>query len=382
MAAAELLAILAALPRARVLVLGDLVLDRYTWGSVRRVSPEAPVMVLEADRRESHLGAAANVASILALWESSAACIGVIGNDAEGQLLRDLLIDAKIDVDGVLTDPSRPTTTKERFIGRAGAQHPSQVLRVDSEDRTPLAEWLEDAILHQVSRDITQYDLLLISDYGKGVCTPRVLETAIQAARSAELPVLIDPMRTPDWQRYRGATLLKVNRGETEAAAGTSFLEPRDVLAFGRKLCEQHGLQSLAITLGGEGTAVIRADGTGRVLPTIVREVYDVTGAGDLVMAVLGICLASGVALEEAAELANLATSIKLERSGAARVSREDLRRELVQQQLMAAVNRVGLESVLQSLAAEAVPADAVAGRIPLDTKNTSIPGKLPSKSA
>jgi D-beta-D-heptose 7-phosphate kinase / D-beta-D-heptose 1-phosphate adenosyltransferase len=363
-AAHDLLAILAALPQARVLVVGDLVLDRYTWGNVSRVSPEAPIMVLEADRRESHLGGAANVANILRIWESPAACIGVIGNDSDGQLVRDLLLDGGIEVEGVLTDPSRPTTTKERFIGRAGAQHPSQVLRVDSEDRTPLAHWLEDAIVHQLSRDITQYDLVLISDYGKGVCTPRVLEAAIGAGRSAEVPVLIDPMRTTDWQRYRGASLLKVNRGEAEAAAQASFVEPRDVLAFGRKLCETFELQSLAITLGSAGTAVVRRDGSGDILSTVAREVYDVSGAGDLVMAVLGVCLAGGVPLEQAAELANVATAIKLERFGVAHISREDLRRELVQQQLMAAVHRVGLANVLASLEPTQVPDEAIAGRI------------------
>jgi D-beta-D-heptose 7-phosphate kinase/D-beta-D-heptose 1-phosphate adenosyltransferase len=222
--------------------------------------------------------------------------------------------------------------------------------------------------------------MLLISDYGKGVCTPRVLEAAIGAARSAELPILIDPMRTTDWQRYRGATLLKANRGETEAAAQASFVEPRDVLAFGRKLCELHDLQSLAITLGREGTAIVHRDGTGSVLPTAAREVYDVTGAGDLVMAVLGICLAGGIPLEDAAELANAATAIKLERFGAKSVTRDDVQRELVQRKLMAAVSRVGLEQVLASLETESAPEGAIAGKIRSKTEKTD--DRLPKSKA
>lgn len=350
MASSELLAIVESLPRARVLVLGDLVLDRYTWGNIERISPEAPVMVLQADRNESRLGGAANVAHSLHALGCAPACLGVTGNDSDGQLLRDLLLDLGSDPELVLTDPSRPTTTKQRFIGRAGAGHPSQVLRVDSEDRSPLGQWLEDEIINHVSREITQHDLLLISDYGKGVCTPRLLQAAIHAARSAEIPVLVDPMRTANWEPYRGATLLKVNRSEAEAAAGAEFTGPRDVLALGRKLCNAYDVQSLAVTLGGSGTAVIGRDGMGAIVPTRPREVYDVTGAGDLVMAVLGVCLAAGVPLQNAAELANVATGIQLERFGAATVSREDLRSELLSHHLAEAIERMGPAQVLSAL--------------------------------
>jgi D-beta-D-heptose 7-phosphate kinase / D-beta-D-heptose 1-phosphate adenosyltransferase len=330
----ELLRTLDQLPRARVLVLGDLVLDRYTWGNVDRVSPEAPVMVLQADRRESRLGGAANVAHMLAGLGAWAAGIGVIGNDSDGQLLIDLMADAGVNAELVLTDPSRPTTNKERFIGRAATRHPSQILRVDSEDRTPLTQRLEDAVIAQVGRDITQYDMLLISDYGKGVCTPRVLEAAIAAARSAEIPVIVDPIRSSDWSRYRGATLVKGNRNETEAVAGTRFTEPREALAFGRKLCQLYDLQSVVVTLDRDGMAVVRRDGVGDVFPTAVRNVYDITGAGDLVMAVFGICMAAGASLETAARLANLAASVKVQRFGASVVTREEIRGEIIARQM------------------------------------------------
>jgi D-beta-D-heptose 7-phosphate kinase/D-beta-D-heptose 1-phosphate adenosyltransferase len=334
MASHELLTTLDNLPRTRVLVLGDLVLDRYTWGNVDRVSPEAPVMVLQADRRESRLGGAANVAHMLQGLGASATCIGVIGNDSDGQLLRDLMLDAGIDAELALTDPSRPTTTKERFIGRAATRHPSQILRVDSEDRTPLSQRLEDAIIAHVARDITQFDMLLISDYGKGVCTPRVLEAVINAARSAEIPVIVDPIRASDWNRYRGATLVKANRHETETVAGTKFLDPRESLTFGRKLCQLYDLQSVVVTLDRDGMAVVRRDGTGDTFPTTARNIYDITGAGDLVMAVFGMCLASRVSLETTAQLANIAAGLKVERFGASVVTREEIRNEIIAQQM------------------------------------------------
>ena len=154
MSAHDLLTTLQNLPRPRVLVLGDLVLDRYTWGNAERISPEAPVMVLQVDHREARLGGAANVGHMLRGLEAAVTCVGVIGNDSEGQLLRDLLDDAGIDTEHIFHDASRPTTTKERFIGRAATRHPSQILRVDSEDRTPLAEWLEAEIIAKVARDI------------------------------------------------------------------------------------------------------------------------------------------------------------------------------------------------------------------------------------
>jgi D-beta-D-heptose 7-phosphate kinase/D-beta-D-heptose 1-phosphate adenosyltransferase len=350
MASHELLAILDNLPRTRVLVLGDLVLDRYTWGNVDRVSPEAPVMVLQADRRESRLGGAANVAHMLQGLGAAATCIGVIGNDSEGHSLRDLLVDAGMDSELVLTDASRPTTTKERFIGRAATRHPSQILRVDSEDRTPLAQWLEDAIIAHVSRDITQYDMLLISDYGKGVCTPRVLEAAIKAARSAEIPVIVDPIRASDWSRYRGATLVKANRYEAESAAGTKFQDPRESLTFGRKLCQQYDLQSVVITLDRDGIAVVRRDGTGNTFSTTARSVYDITGAGDLVMAVFGMGLAAGVSLEHTAQLANIAAGLKVERFGASVVTRAEIRNEIFAQHRPGVRKIVTLEQAVRKV--------------------------------
>jgi D-beta-D-heptose 7-phosphate kinase / D-beta-D-heptose 1-phosphate adenosyltransferase len=346
MSASDLLNTLERLPHPRVLVLGDLVLDRYTWGNVDRVSPEAPVMVLQVDRREVRLGGAANAAHMTRGLEAHVSCMGVIGNDSEGQLLLDLLNDAGIHTEFVFTDPSRPTTTKERFIGRAATRHPSQILRVDSEDRTPLGSWLEDEIIAKVVRDITQYDVLLISDYGKGVCTPRVLQEVIRAARTASVPILVDPIRLTDWSRYQGASVIKANRYETESALQVKIEQPEQALPWAQRLCERYDLQAAIITLDRDGIGVVRRNGIGGVFPTAIRSIYDITGAGDLVLAMFGICLATGVSLEKAAKLANLAAGIKVERFGASVVTRHEIQAELMSQQLPGARKIVTLEQL------------------------------------
>jgi D-beta-D-heptose 7-phosphate kinase/D-beta-D-heptose 1-phosphate adenosyltransferase len=350
MASLDLLSTLEKLPRPRVLVLGDLVLDRYTWGNADRISPEAPVMVLQVDRRETRLGGAANVCHMLRGLEANVACVGVIGNDADGQLLRDLLEDVDVNTELVFNDASRPTTTKERFIGRAATRHPSQILRVDSEDRTPLAEWLENEIIAKVARDITQYNVLLISDYGKGVCTPRVLQAVIAAARSAEIPVLVDPIRLNDWSRYQGATVIKANRHETEAALSGTIEKPQQALPLAQRLCERYDLQAAIITLDRDGMGVVRIDGTGGVFPTMARSVYDITGAGDLVLAMFGVCLGSNVTLEKGAKLANIAAGLKVERFGASVVTREEIRNELLSQQLPGVRKILTLEQAVKKV--------------------------------
>jgi D-beta-D-heptose 7-phosphate kinase/D-beta-D-heptose 1-phosphate adenosyltransferase len=346
----DLLETLHHLPHPRVCVLGDLVLDRYTWGNVDRVSPEAPVMVLQVDRRESRLGGAANVAHMLRGLEAQVTCLGVAGNDSEGHLLRDLLADAGIDRDSLVSDASRPTTTKERFIGRAATRHPSQILRVDSEDRTPLAAWLEDEIIASLSRDITRFDALLLSDYGKGVCTPRVLAAAIAAGRSAGIPVLVDPIRLSDWSRYRGASLVKANRYEAETALKTRIQEPAQAVRHGQLLCERYDLNAMIITLDRDGMAVARRDGTGGVFPTTARSVYDITGAGDLVMAMFGVCLAAGASLEDAARLSNVAAGLKVERFGASQVTRSEMEAELLSRRSPGARKVVTLEQAVRQV--------------------------------
>lgn len=326
----HLIPVLDRLPNAHVLVVGDLILDRYTWGNAERISQEAPVIVLRADRREARLGGAANVCSMLRGLDVRVTCAGVVGADRSGDELRQQLEEDEISSELVLTDPLRPTTVKERFVGRASARHPNQILRVDSEARDPLERSIEQELVRSIRASIAAYDAVLISDYGKGVCTSQLLRGTIDACRIAGVPVLIDPMRTQDYGVYRGATILKPNRIETELATDCEIREPVDALRVGACLCEQLDLAAAVITMDRDGMAWVPRRGEGCLYPTRARSVYDITGAGDVALAMLGICWAAGIDPEDAIQLSNVASGIEVERTGVSKVSRDDIRHELM----------------------------------------------------
>ena len=325
----------------RILVLGDLILDRYTFGNAERVSPEAPVLVLRSDASELRLGGAASVGFLLRNLGANVTLAGVAGDDSAGRMLSKLVDDAGIDSRLVLTDPQRPTTTKERFIGRtpdrstAGGQ---QMLRVDSESRDPIPADLEtqfvNGILECLSAEPSsknRFDALLISDYAKGMCTPRLLAVLIAAADKSAVATIVDPARNVDFDRYRQATLVKPNRIEAELASARSIDSPQDALLVGQSLCRQYELGALLITLDREGMALVQTDGSHELFPTQPREVYDITGAGDMVLATLGWCMASGVPLPESVQLANIAAGLEVEKFGVAPVTRVELRRAVAE---------------------------------------------------
>ncbi|HEV3138176.1 MAG TPA: D-glycero-beta-D-manno-heptose 1-phosphate adenylyltransferase [Pirellulales bacterium] len=330
MSSNDLLHVLETLGRPRILVLGDLILDRYTWGNAERVSQEAPVIVLRADRREARLGGAANVANMLAGLEARVTCSGVVGNDAAGVELVQLLAHAGIDCDLVLEDANRPTSVKERFVGRASTRHPSQILRVDHENCDPLGAEMERQFIESIASRMPDHDALLISDYGKGVCTPRLLKAAIEAAHRSGVPVMVDPSRSCPLVDYRGATVIKPNRLEAELATGRKIAGAADALAAGRQLCQDLDAKMALITLDRDGMMLVQRDGTGETFPTRARAVYDITGAGDMVMAMVGLCLAGRVAAADAVRLGNVAAGLEVERAGVAVIYRDELRRELV----------------------------------------------------
>jgi D-beta-D-heptose 7-phosphate kinase/D-beta-D-heptose 1-phosphate adenosyltransferase len=350
MEALELLQVLDCLEASRTLVLGDLLLDRYISGDAERISQEAPVLVLRADRQETRLGGAANVGHMLRGLEGKATCLGVVGCDDAGRELRQMLRDSGIDAELVLEDASRPTTVKQRFIGRAGGRHPNQILRVDHEVREPVAAEIESALIERIRQTVADHDCLVISDYGKGVCTPRVLREAITAARQAGIPVLVDPARNVDFRRYEGATLLKPNRVEAEAACGRPIRGSGDGLQAGLQLCRDLNVEMAVITLDRDGMALAYREGFGQAVPTRARAVYDITGAGDVVMAVLALCLGNRLSPEVAVHLGTLAGGLEVERAGVSVVSREELRCELRSQQQPGGQKMLGLPATLQML--------------------------------
>jgi D-beta-D-heptose 7-phosphate kinase/D-beta-D-heptose 1-phosphate adenosyltransferase len=331
MTPSDLLATFDNLGHPRVLVLGDLILDRYTFGNAERVSQEAPVILLRAEQREARLGGAANVCHMLRGLQAEVACAGVVGADAEGELVRKLLSDAGVDHVALVVDSTRPTTVKERFIGRAQGRHPHQMLRVDSEVRDPIAGELEARITERLLATVAEFDVVLVSDYDKGVCTPELLREVIIAARAAGVPVLVDPIRATDYSRYRGATSMTPNRLEAELATGVRIVTAADAIRAGHRLCHELGLDLGIVTLDRDGMALVQPDGRGEVFPTRPRAVYDITGAGDMALAMIGVALAAGVTPPQALQLANIAAGLEVEKVGVAVIPRSEIRQRLIE---------------------------------------------------
>ena len=440
----------------RIFVFGDPILDRYTSGNADRVSPEAPVVVLKADTHEARLGGAASVAGLLSTLGAEVVLAGVVGDDINGRVLRRLLSDAGIDHRLVLCDPNRPTTTKERFIGRAAGRHPHQILRVDDEVRTPLDVELQSELLDRILERLPEFQAVLISDYDKGVCREAegqgpgatwgrhpacrppqneaaegqglwaqekdcnssverisnpsaqpstcqsvarrsaswfrdtnsrqvesgsdgleirpthshdaerratLLHIVLRAAEDRGIPVIVDPARLTDYSGYDGALVLKPNRIEAELASGIRIVTPDDAIRAGDLLCERLGLQAAVITLDCDGMVLCQPGQPGKLFPTQTREVYDITGAGDMGLAMLGLALANPAshvypkpgtplpvdvtaALPDAVRLANVAAGLEVQRWGVAPISRDEIRAELLAQSGAGGKIVVGLDEL------------------------------------
>jgi D-beta-D-heptose 7-phosphate kinase/D-beta-D-heptose 1-phosphate adenosyltransferase len=318
------------LGRPRILVLGDSILDRYVWGDAERISQEAPVPLLRADHREHRLGGAASVASMLAALGAEVRLAGVVGRDAEAVQVRILLAERRIDDDLVLALDDRPTTLKERYIGRAQDRHPQQMIRVDYETRDPIPGHAEATLLERLPDAVAEADVVLISDYDKGVCTPALLRALIDGCRRLDVRVIADPIRSPDYSKYRRVHCMTPNRLEAQLATGMTIARAEDALAVGRRLVEELDLESVLVTLDRDGMALVRGDGHAELVPTRPRQVYDITGAGDMVLAVVGLCLAAGGDYDEAAALGNVAGGLEVERIGVALLSRAEILADLI----------------------------------------------------
>ena len=311
--------VLAGLPQAEVLVVGDLILDRYADGKTTRVSPEAPVLVFEAGAERYLLGGACNVAANLRELGAATAVLGVIGDDEGGRQLAKLLADAGIDTQALVVDRTRPTTRKTRYVAKT-----LQVLRVDEESRAAVAGDAERAMLAVLEQRPFPWRSVLLSDYGKGVLTPRVIQAAIAAARSQGGVVVVDP-KGKDYAIYRGVDLLTPNREEAEAATGVAIRTTDDMHAAAGRLRAITGTRNAVITLGKDGIYFETEDGSHRILPTEARAVFDVTGAGDTVVAMLTYCRTCGVGLEDSLRLANHAAGITVAKLGTWAPSRREV---------------------------------------------------------
>jgi D-beta-D-heptose 7-phosphate kinase/D-beta-D-heptose 1-phosphate adenosyltransferase len=311
--------ILEGLPTTRVLVVGDLILDRYADGKASRVSPEAPVLVFDFASERYLLGGACNVAANLRGLGASASVLGVIGDDEAGGRLRALLASADIDTQALVVDKTRPTTRKTRYVAKT-----LQVLRVDEESRVPVGGDAEREMLALLQQRPFPWKSVLLSDYGKGVLTPRIIEAAIAAARSQGGITVVDPKCT-DYSIYRGVDLLTPNREEAEGATGIKIRQTEDLHRVAQRLREITGIRTAVITLGKDGIFFEKEDGSHRIIPTEARQVFDVTGAGDTVIAALTYCRACGVSLEDSLRLANHAAGITVAKLGTWAPSRREV---------------------------------------------------------
>jgi D-beta-D-heptose 7-phosphate kinase/D-beta-D-heptose 1-phosphate adenosyltransferase len=327
---ADLIELVQRLGQPRVLVVGDLMLDRYVWGDAERISQEAPVILLHADRREERLGGASSVATLLRALGGKVALAGVVGDDADAARVRRSLYDQGVDDEAVLTDAGRPTTVKERYIGRAQQRHPQQMIRVDYEVRAPLTAPIEEDLLQAIARQMPRADIVLVSDYDKGVCTPRVMASVIAAAEAHGLKVLVDPIRGQDYRKYHGCSAITPNRLEAGLATGRILGDALAALEAGAELLARLDLEAAIVTLDKEGMALAHADGRRELFSTRARQVYDITGAGDMVLAMLGLALAAGIDYGPAIRLANVAGGLEVEKIGVAPVSREEILHDLV----------------------------------------------------
>lgn len=319
MNASDLQDVLERLARPRVLVIGDLILDRYVSGEVERISPEAPIPVLNAKSAQDKLGGAGNVAANLRAMEAQCEIVGVVGDDSRGRRLIGMLQDLGVETGGVLVDPARPTTEKTRMV--SGVQ---QVLRVDWEVSRPIPDELGRKIVEGLAERIARADAVILSDYGKGVLTRLVVAGAVESARRRGASVLVDP-KGRDYARYRGATLITPNRREAEEALGRKLPDIKDMPAAARELIGVSELDAAVITLGAQGIFMLTRTGESIHVPTVAREVFDVTGAGDTVISNLALGLGAGLSLETAVHLANHAAGIVVGKPGAASVTRAEL---------------------------------------------------------
>ncbi|MCH8829143.1 MAG: bifunctional heptose 7-phosphate kinase/heptose 1-phosphate adenyltransferase [Planctomycetes bacterium] len=313
----------------RILVLGDLILDRYIWGDAERVSQEAPVILLREERQEIRPGGAANVANLLRGLEANVVLAGVVGADDDGRQLRETMESADVDCSFLIADPSRPTTVKQRYMGLVQHRHPHQILRVDRETRTPVSNEIVDQMVAGIAGEIDNIDAVLISDYAKGVCTPELLSQVIRIARDQGLPVIVDPAAGSDYRRYENATAVTPNRLETQRATGRPIETAEDAFTAGRRLCAELSLDCCFVTLDSDGIALTTRDGLSELLPTRKREVYDITGAGDMVLAMIGVGAAAGVPPADLARLANVAGGLEVEQVGVVRVTRQQILADL-----------------------------------------------------
>ncbi len=333
----------------KILVAGDFMLDIYVYGDAVRISPEAPVPVLKVTETESRCGGAASVAADLAALGATPVCIGVTGQDANGAALSERLASVGADISGVCQVPDRPTTTKQRLIGLAQHRHRQQLMRIDQESTDALPHDVYDELLRRYREALERVDIICLQDYDKGVLATDICKEMIQMGVEAGLKVLVDPAVSRDYTKYAGATLLTPNRHEVSTALAFEVRDTTDAAKAARCLAEALGLEAAVITLDREGSYLFARD-VNELIPARPRTVYDVAGAGDVVLATLAVSLAAGSDYRTAVQLANIAGGIEVEKFGVATVTVSEMIHEIAEQFGTRNVKLRSLDALLEEL--------------------------------
>jgi len=303
----------------RVLVLGDVMVDQFVWGRVSRISPEAPVPVVQVTAQSFHLGGAGNVAANVRALGGSVVLAGAVGEDAAGGRVREALAAAGVESRLVALPGGRPTTVKTRIVA-----HSQQLVRADREDASDLPAHAETGLVEAVRREIASCSALVISDYQKGVVTRSLLRRVLPLARRHRVPVLVDP-KVRHFRLYRGVAVVTPNQLETEQATGLRLDEPGALEAAGRRILSLLACHAVLVTRGEHGLSLFERGRPPVRVPAVAREVFDVTGAGDTVIATMALALAAGGTLREAAALANCAAGVVVGKVGTAQASPEEV---------------------------------------------------------
>ncbi len=305
---------------SQIAVIGDLMLDRYIWGVVDRISPEAPVLIVNQMGETSNLGGAANVAANVSSLGAQVTLIGLVGNDPDGLLLRQIVKNNQIDDERVVVDPGRPTSVKTRVIA-----HNQHVVRIDRENTVSPTHDIENQLIENIIHSLDSCNGVILEDYNKGVLTERVIQQVISACKERKILVGVDPKKENFWS-YKGATFFKPNLKELEIAVGTRLEDDSSLSVAGREVFRKMELDFLLVTRGEKGMALFTAEST-EFIPTRAHRVHDVSGAGDTVIATVVTALVGGADIFEAVSLANNAASIVIAEIGAIPVDAAELRR-------------------------------------------------------
>ncbi|MBN1255105.1 MAG: D-glycero-beta-D-manno-heptose-7-phosphate kinase [Deltaproteobacteria bacterium] len=307
--------------KTTLLVVGDIMIDEFIWGTVSRISPEAPVPVVAVTHEDLMLGGAANVVHNVHSLGGRVLLAGVIGDDQMGEKIKGLMTEQKINTGGLIVEAGRRTTVKTRIIA-----HSQQVVRFDRESQGPISTKSQENILRYIEKSWKKVDGIIVSDYGKGLIIPDLMDFIIHRKKDDGKLVAVDP-KMNNFNLYTGATIVTPNRQEAEAASGKQIKNKETLVEVGKSLLERFASQAVLITRGEEGMVLFDRKGGFITVPTVAKEVYDVTGAGDTVISALTLALAAGSTFSEAAVVANYAAGIVVGKVGTATVKPEELKR-------------------------------------------------------